>query len=206
MKRSKFTRKFNFVVSLCVCLAMLFSLAPAVELEAYGASDSLTSTIGVYWVAGHEITTDETDTYIYDDALLTGDSLEYNRSLATMTYELAIASMSSDREPKTAAGYANKSRNLVEVPLDCLQVSDDVQVDRVVHIGGLADTDCVVPCNLIEDELTLCLFLLVFSQVLGILQFRNGDNFKRHIMTDALHIVVDASYEVLIDRFTYLNE
>ena len=112
MKRSKFTRKFNFVVSLCVCLAMLFSLAPAVELEAYGASDSLTSTIGVYWVAGHEITTDETDTYIYDDALLTGDSLEYNRSLATMTYELAIASMSSDREPKTAAGYANKSRNL----------------------------------------------------------------------------------------------
>lgn len=112
MKNSTFTRKFNFVVSLCVCLAMLFSLAPAVELEAYGASDSLTATRGVYWVAGHDIPSDESDTYIYDDALLTGDSLEFNWSVATMTYELAIASMSSDREPKTAAGYANKSRNL----------------------------------------------------------------------------------------------
>ena len=116
MKKSRFTRKFNVVVSLCVCIAMLFSLAPAVGLEAYGASgDSLSATKGVYYFDPHEVGPelgDLTDTFIFDEELLKGDSLEYNDSLATMTFELAVASISSEREKSDDAGYANKSRNL----------------------------------------------------------------------------------------------
>lgn len=77
--------------------------------EVYGASgDSLTATKGVYYFEPHEVPDiDLTDTYVYDDNLLKGDSREYNKSLATMTYELAIASMSSQR-----VAYPKKSQNL----------------------------------------------------------------------------------------------
>ncbi|MCR5624986.1 MAG: leucine-rich repeat protein [Lachnospiraceae bacterium] len=74
--------------------------------------DNLSASKGVYWFDPHEVGTDLTDTFIYDEDLLKGDSLEYNQSLATMTFELAVASISSEREPKTVEGYANKSRNL----------------------------------------------------------------------------------------------
>ncbi|MCR5586795.1 MAG: Ig-like domain-containing protein [Lachnospiraceae bacterium] len=74
--------------------------------------ENYSATKGVYWFDTHEAGTDYTDTFIYDEDLLKGDSLEYNQNLATMTFELAVASISSEREPKTAEGYANKSRNL----------------------------------------------------------------------------------------------
>ena len=60
--------------------------------------------------------------------------------------------------------------------------------------------------QLFEDEFTLCLLLLFLCQVLRIFQFGNGENLKGHIVADTLYIVVDAGYEVLIDRFTNLNE
>jgi len=60
--------------------------------------------------------------------------------------------------------------------------------------------------QLFENEFTLCLFLLLLRQILGIFQFGNGDNLERHIVTYALHIVVDAYLEVLIDGLTNLNE
>ena len=72
-------------------------------------------TRGVYWVAPQIIPEgmlDITDTFFYDDSLLTGDSLAYNQLLATMSFEMAVASISSEREDKTEEGYANKSRNL----------------------------------------------------------------------------------------------
>ena len=71
-----------------------------------------TAAKGVYWFDPHELGMDLTDTFIYDDELLKGDSLEYNQQLATMSFELAITSISSEREPKTEEGYAGKSRNL----------------------------------------------------------------------------------------------
>lgn len=85
---------------------------PVATASAATGKDSLTATRGVYWFDPHEVGTDLTDTYIYDDSLLTGDSLKYNQKLATMSYELAIASISSEREPRTPEGYKNKSRNL----------------------------------------------------------------------------------------------
>ena len=64
-------------------------------------------------------------------------------------------------------------------------------------IGGL---------QLFENELAFGLFLLFFAKALCILQFRNGDYVKGHVVVDALHVVVDADYEVLVHRFPYLNQ
>ena len=116
MKGIRSYRKVNALLSLCVCAAMLvtFTLAPAPGVYAASTDTgySPTATKSAYYIAGHEVGSDLTDVFVYDDELLKGDSGKYNRSLATMTYELAEASMSSDREPRTDAGYANKSRNL----------------------------------------------------------------------------------------------
>ncbi len=95
-----------------ICLVMAVTMTAGVPSVSVAADKSTTATQGVYWFDPHEVGMDLTDTFVYDDALLTGDSLGYNKKLATMSYELAIASISSEREPKTEAGYKNKSRNL----------------------------------------------------------------------------------------------
>lgn len=99
------------ILSIVMILSSLLT-APAVSSAATKGKNSLTATRGVYWFDPHLAGKDLTDTYIYDDALLKGDSLKLSWPLAAMTYELAVASISSEREPKTQAGYANKSRNL----------------------------------------------------------------------------------------------
>ncbi len=99
----------SVLLSIVMCLTLTGVIPPAtVSAE----SPSTTATRGVYWFETHENGADLMDSYIYDDSLLTGDSKEFNWQLATMTYELAITSMSSEREPKTPEGYANKSWNL----------------------------------------------------------------------------------------------
>ncbi|MBR0307683.1 MAG: Ig-like domain-containing protein [Mogibacterium sp.] len=121
-------RKANAMISFCACIAMLltFTLAPLAQVyaasdadvktgageqtaaAAAASGDSLTAAKGVYYFEPHEIPDiDLTDAYVYDDALLKGDSLAYNKSLATMSFELAVTSMSSQRDD-----YPNKSRNL----------------------------------------------------------------------------------------------
>lgn len=100
-------------ISLLLCIALVSSSVISTGAVSFAADDQdLSSTKGVYWFDTHELGDDRTDTYIYDDELLKGDSLDYNQKLATMSFELAVASISSEREPKTEAGYANKSRNL----------------------------------------------------------------------------------------------
>ena len=107
------------IITLAICaitaVAMSFGVAeiPGFTGTAKAATASdLNAVKGVYWFAPHVLSTDLTDTYVYNDRLLTGDSRTYNKQLATMSYELAVTSVSSDREPKTDAGYANKSRNV----------------------------------------------------------------------------------------------
>jgi len=81
------------------------AFAPAAS---QAAGRSTTQTRGVYWFDPHYVGDDITDTYVYDDALLTGDSRPYDPQRATMTYELAVASISSER----TGDYALKSQNL----------------------------------------------------------------------------------------------
>lgn len=80
--------------------------------ESVTGADSLTATNGAYWFDPHETGTDRSDNYIYDDALLLGDSKNFSWPLATMSFELACVSFSSEREENTPEGYANKCRNV----------------------------------------------------------------------------------------------
>lgn len=90
-------------------IALIILAASAFAPAASQAADrSTTQTRGVYWFDPHYVGDDITDTYIYDDALLTGDSRPYDPQRATMTYELAVASISSER----TGDYALKSQNL----------------------------------------------------------------------------------------------
>ncbi len=106
-------RKIKLLPIIAAAILAAVSILGSVTKTFAASGDSLTATKGVYWFAPHEIDDrDLTDTYVYDDSLLMGDSLEYNQQLATMSYELAVASISSSREANTEEGYANKSRNL----------------------------------------------------------------------------------------------
>lgn len=105
-------RKIKLLPIIAAAILAAVSILGSVTKTFAASGDSLTATKGVYWFDTHELGADLTDTYIYDDSLLMGDSLEYNQKLATMSYELAVASISSEREDKTPEGYANKSRNL----------------------------------------------------------------------------------------------
>ena len=62
---------------------------------------------GAYYYGSKEDKADITDTYIYDDDLLKGDSRTYSAELATMSLSLVNASIGSIR-----ADYPNKSQNL----------------------------------------------------------------------------------------------
>ena len=102
------------VLSILLIIFITLQCIPKMASMEYvnAAEDSLTATRGVYWFDPHEVGKDLTDTFIYDENLLKGDSKAYNQKLATMTFELAVASISSEREPRTVEGYKNKSRNL----------------------------------------------------------------------------------------------
>ena len=93
-------------VTLSVVLAATTVLGAGVSVFATDASN-MTATKGVYWYETHEAPSDLTDTFIYDDELLKGDSLKYDQKLATMTFELAVASESSLR-----VDYPQRSLNL----------------------------------------------------------------------------------------------
>ena len=58
----------------------------------------------------------------------------------------------------------------------------------------------------LEDQLTLRLLLLVFREVLGVLELRNGHKLEGHIVIDALHIIINTRYEMLIDGLTDLYQ
>lgn len=105
MKNKLLSALLTIVIAACPVVA---SGTTALATDA----GNLTATKGVYWFETHEVGHDLTDTFIYDDDLLKGDSLNYNQKLATMSFELAVASESSERFPKTTEGYKLKSLNL----------------------------------------------------------------------------------------------
>ena len=78
---SKTTIKRGIAVILSAAIIATMSFAGGINVYA-ASTDSTTATKGVYWFDPHEVGTDITDNYIYDDELLKGDSLEYNEKLA----------------------------------------------------------------------------------------------------------------------------
>lgn len=96
-------------ILLIALIGLLVLTGPAfAPAESQAAEKTTTQTRGVYWFDPYFVGNDITDTYIYDDALLTGDPVDYDPQLATMSFELASASVSSERTPD----YSIKSQNL----------------------------------------------------------------------------------------------
>ena len=56
---------------------------------------------------------------------------------------------------------------------------------------------------LLEYQFAFGCFLLFFCKALGVLEFRDDDEFERHIVTDALHIITDARLEMLVGGLTH---
>ena len=63
--------------------------------------------------------------------------------------------------------------------------------------------DGVACLYLTHDEFALCRLLLVLGETLGVLEFRDGDEFEGHVVADARDIVVDACLEVLVGGLTH---
>ena len=61
------------ILSAAFAVALIFALPAAVSAEP-DTDAAQTQTRGVYWFGTHEVGEDLTDTYIFDDSLLTGDS------------------------------------------------------------------------------------------------------------------------------------
>ena len=57
-----------------------------------------------------------------------------------------------------------------------------------------------------EDEFSLTLLLLLFAEALGVLELRDGSDGERHVVGDALGIILDASDEMLVDGLSDQNE
>ena len=106
MNRSQTAKRhISSAIAILMAVVMVATTPFITNSRSYADSDdSITATKGVYWFDAHEQGTDLTDTFVYDDALLTGDSLAYNQKLATMTFEFVVSTISSERDD-----YPNKS-------------------------------------------------------------------------------------------------
>ena len=56
----------------------------------------------------------------------------------------------------------------------------------------------VAVLQLLQDQLAFLFFLLGLGETLGVFQFRNGADLKRHVVCDALSVVIDARNEMFV--------
>ena len=56
----------------------------------------------------------------------------------------------------------------------------------------------VAGLNLFQNQFALGGFLLCLRQALGVFEFGDGYELERHVMTDAIYIIVDACLEMLV--------
>lgn len=102
-------------MTLVIALTSCFFAVPTAA-ESAGSDDSLPAYRGVYYyrpVLGEfdGNSSDDVDRYAYSDDFFAADSGVYNEHLATFSMLMSECSVSSSREPSTAEGYKNKSRN-----------------------------------------------------------------------------------------------
>lgn len=108
MKNSVFSK----MVSVFMCLTMLFAYVVMLPSEAYAQSTADIETVRGVAVLGSNTGTEGADWFRFSDDMFRHDSAEYDPDLALTSIELAAAARMSIREPDTEEGYANKVRNL----------------------------------------------------------------------------------------------
>ena len=96
------------VIILCsVCMTGVFALDTASDSDYYHGAFYYRPGTGEY-----DPGTEYVDYYTYSDEYFKHSGREYDPHLATLSFSLAVASVSSTREPFTEEGYRNKSRNV----------------------------------------------------------------------------------------------
>ena len=100
----------------------------------------------------------------------------------------------SDDEDEAAGGVA-----LLFEPAGQFDAAEFVPmfVEQYNGVGGL---------QLLEDEFALGSLLLLFREILGVLELGDGDEFEGHIVADALNVVVDACLEVFVGGLAHEDE
>lgn len=105
-------KRFTALILVFTLLSCVFAVPISAEQTSAG---SFLPYKGVYYyrpVLGEfDASPDDEDQYVYSDGFFTGDSGIYNEHLATFSMIVSECSVGSNREPDTAEGYKNKSRN-----------------------------------------------------------------------------------------------
>ena len=105
-------KRFTALILVITLLSCVFAVPISAEQTSAGSSLPYK---GVYYyrpVLGEfDASPDNEDQYVYSDGFFTGDSGIYNEHLATFSMIVSECSVGSNREPDTAEGYKNKSRN-----------------------------------------------------------------------------------------------
>ena len=141
----KKTLKRILSAALCVLIAMSASTAVAFASE-IPQTEEIGFYQGVYYyrpsTSELDAAADAYDVYTYSDNDFLQSGRVYSDSLATTSMSLAVASVSSTREPFTAEGYARKSRNVIAFLEDC--GFSDITVNEDYRIKPTKDTLGVV--------------------------------------------------------------
>ena len=117
--------------------------------------------------------------------------------------ELLVGTLIDGR--REAVGTANDKDQTTGCLLLLLQPAGKLHAAQLKAV--LVEQDDVVGgLQLAQDEVSFGSFLLFLSQVLGVAQFRYGDDVKRHVVADALCIVTNASCEMLVDGLADLKK
>lgn len=111
-------QSFRRVIAVLLVVIMLSSLVTisAFAEETKADSDSSYYYGAFYYRPGtgeYDPGVEYADTYAYSDDYFKQSGREYNPHLATLSFSLAVASVSSTREPFTPEGYQRKNRNAI---------------------------------------------------------------------------------------------
>ena len=155
------------ITGLFLALVMLIgagTAAPSAETVGKGSDDDYFMGAFCYRPGRGEFSPDGDciDSYAYSDSLFCHSAYEYDSHLASLSMAVAEASVSSDREPCTPEGYANKSRDvraiLDDIGFGDISVNDDYQRKptkdsvgavcghkRIFHNGAVCTLLAVIP-------------------------------------------------------------
>ena len=131
--------------ALCVLIAVSVGTVAALADEAPQAEDQ-SCYKGVYYyrpsTSELDAAADAYDVYTYTDEAFLKSGREFSSSLATTSMSLAVASVSSTREPFTPEGYLRKNRNVIAFLEDCgfsdITVNDDYKLKPTKDSLGVA--------------------------------------------------------------------
>ena len=156
--------KKTIAVLLAVILAGSVCTVGVFAQSAQADSDSTYYKGAFYYRPGtgeYEDDFDNEDYYVYSDDYFKKDSRDYDPHLCTMSYTVAISSVSSTREPFTDEGYARKNRNikaiLEDIGFSDIELNDDYFIKPTKNTLGI----CCAHKKIVQDGKEYTLLAIV---------------------------------------------